>query len=465
MSAERAETGPASGVESMSAPAGGVHVIVGAGVTGLTAACLLARQGVACHVLERRGEAGGSCRSFVVDGITFDLGPHYFFPNADFPAERLMDELLRGQPTIRRRFRFSILRAGRHWKFPIGILDMVRFPMQYKLQLLGRLLGRRKGPPPEQMSLRDEAVEKMGDLYYEQVMGPMVRSKALVPGEQIHHDWMARVDRTVRNRREPFVPIPPLKHLMLTLQQVLYQSYVYPVEGYGVFPRLLLEEFLSRGGRITLNCGEVGFRMDEGGRRIREVTAGDLALPARQVVWTGSLNDLNSRLGGGAPRLRYLKVIAVMVTFAQERRVRRPYAYTYYPDGDLVFNRIYYPSTVFRGRMPAGREGICFELNYEEGLDGLTDAEVLDRTLADAERAGLLARAAVRETRVVRLGECLPVYGLDYEKRLEEALRDVHRIENLYSVGRLGGFYFCMTPGAVSQGIKMAACMAKLPSA
>jgi len=108
------------------------------------------------------------------------------------------------------------------------------------------------------------------------------------------------------------------------------------------------------------------------------------------------------------------------------------------------------------GQSSQDREGICFELNYMEGLDGLTDNEIIDRTVADAEKVGLLKKEQLRQSKVIRLGECLPVYSLDYENEIKETFKDVHQYQNLYSIGRLGGYYFCMTPAAVRQGIKLA---------
>lgn len=51
-------------------------VVIGAGIGGLTAAALLAKQGMDVLVLDRRPVPGGVCHSFEKDGFTFDVGPH-----------------------------------------------------------------------------------------------------------------------------------------------------------------------------------------------------------------------------------------------------------------------------------------------------------------------------------------------------------------------------------------------------
>ncbi|GGU33520.1 cytochrome P450 [Lentzea flava] len=51
-------------------------IVVGAGVSGLTAARALHRAGHRAIVLERDGEVGGKCASVSIDGHAFDLGGH-----------------------------------------------------------------------------------------------------------------------------------------------------------------------------------------------------------------------------------------------------------------------------------------------------------------------------------------------------------------------------------------------------
>ncbi len=53
------------------------HVVVGAGISGLTAALLLSRQGGRVLVLEKATAIGGSMARFSLDGVPFDTGFHF----------------------------------------------------------------------------------------------------------------------------------------------------------------------------------------------------------------------------------------------------------------------------------------------------------------------------------------------------------------------------------------------------
>ena len=51
-------------------------VILGAGLTGLSAAGHLQRKGMACSVCEKENQVGGLCRSKKINSFTFDYDGH-----------------------------------------------------------------------------------------------------------------------------------------------------------------------------------------------------------------------------------------------------------------------------------------------------------------------------------------------------------------------------------------------------
>lgn len=54
-------------------------VIIGAGFSGLSAACFLAKAGYAVTVVEKHDRPGGRARKFEAGGFTFDMGPSWYW--------------------------------------------------------------------------------------------------------------------------------------------------------------------------------------------------------------------------------------------------------------------------------------------------------------------------------------------------------------------------------------------------
>ncbi len=49
-------------------------IVIGAGISGLTCAALLAKRGLKVQLLEQHYQPGGSCGAFRRNGVTFDQG-------------------------------------------------------------------------------------------------------------------------------------------------------------------------------------------------------------------------------------------------------------------------------------------------------------------------------------------------------------------------------------------------------
>jgi phytoene desaturase len=53
--------------------------IIGSGISGLSAACYLARDGHTVEVFEKNSTVGGRCRAYSEGGFTFDMGPSWYW--------------------------------------------------------------------------------------------------------------------------------------------------------------------------------------------------------------------------------------------------------------------------------------------------------------------------------------------------------------------------------------------------
>ena len=54
-------------------------IVIGAGITGLSAAWKLSECGHKAIVIESEGQIGGLAKSVIIDDYILDIGPHSFF--------------------------------------------------------------------------------------------------------------------------------------------------------------------------------------------------------------------------------------------------------------------------------------------------------------------------------------------------------------------------------------------------
>ncbi len=433
-------------------------------MTGLTAGYLLAKSGERCLLIERQDEVGGLCRSYTLDGILFDLGPHLFFQEPGSKPEELVMDAISDLDLIERRFRFAIHHEGRFYRFPLSLWGFLLYPWVYKKEMILGLLKKGTQRDCDKRSAENELTQKSGMTYYRNLFDGMLYKKTMMKGSQLHRDWTVRVDRSADNKKEPFYEKMAGMRFVKQIVNLLIKPtrYIYPAEGFRKLPDRLFEEYTKLGGETLFGTGKIKFEMTAG--TIDSIKVDSERRQVKNVIWTGSVNQLNNVLGvTDTPKLHYINVVIVMLTYNRRRQVKRPFIYVYYPDEKTVFNRLYYPQSIYRERSPAQVEGVCIEINTPKNKEEIDKEELVDKCAADLERLELFKKSDLRQSEVKILEQSLPVYDLDYEPRMEAAYAGVRKYDNLYSVGRIGGYYFCLTPSAVSQGIKAAdAVLSKL---
>jgi protoporphyrinogen oxidase len=440
-----------------------VNLIIGAGMTGVTAGMLLAEGGKKCVIVEKEPAPGGLCRSFELDGITFDLGPHMFFHD-QVEADQLMMEVLGDEKLVTKRFSYAVMAGNRYYEFPVTPAVILSYPWKYKKEIItgffAKTILRQRGARLEP-SLENILAEKSGRSYYNEVLEGMFRKKSGVAGATLHHDWVLRVDRSADNRKEPFKELT-IGQMAARIGRSLFTPvrYYYPEAGFARFAQRMLDRFTAAGGEIILGCGDVSVEKD--GDKITSCRVGERKFAVENLIWTGSINQLNEKLSVSAPHLEYRGVAIIMLTYdkaACPPGEHKNYAYVYFSDSDSCFARIYQPDSVF-SREGSSNEGVCIEVNVGETLDQDGMEALTRKAVDDLDRLGLFMKSGLRKEKIaVFLPDGMPLYGLDYEARMEQAFSGVRRFTNLYCVGRTGGYYFCLSPWAVSQGMKAATCI------
>ena len=428
-----------------------IHVVTGAGVTGLTAAVELERQGKTVVVLEASKHHGGMARSFSMDGVVFDLGPHMLMLNPNRKCGVYLKELLRDEKLYRRRYLFAINDGHRNWQSPVTPLELLRYPAWARNDVLTSLLRRiaKKQTAP---TLSNYISRRSGKNIYSAVFEPLVHKKLGTNGSMLHENWWLRPPKNVSIQDRISSPVAgegTAKAILGKYIHELLPMYRYPKRGIGTVTDLLRNQFT---GRLITSCGDIKTSSCDG--NISEVTFPGTTLKTASLVWTAPVNDFYKAVSGASQvATETISTRMVFITFRTSHLPRRPYLYSYYIGTDTVFNRVYYPRSIYREDSPSGLEGFCFEIRLTDDIRKKTRRDLINLTASDALKAGI-ASGVVISADVVDLYNSSPLFSVDYlEKELFGAASSFN---NLVFAGRHGNYCNCLIPEAVEQGLQAA---------
>ena len=168
-------------------------VIIGGGVTGLTAAYELAKAGLPVTVLEADPEVGGLAGSFEVEGTQLERFYHHWF-KSDVHILDLIRELGLGDHIVFRETRTGLYYANTFYRLSKP-LDVLRFSALAPLDRLRlgwlavRVKGVRNWRALENLTAKEWLISLAGRNVYRVVWEPLLKGKFGRYGEDISAVW------------------------------------------------------------------------------------------------------------------------------------------------------------------------------------------------------------------------------------------------------------------------------------
>jgi oxygen-dependent protoporphyrinogen oxidase len=420
-------------------------LVVGAGITGLTAAFHLLRGGLDVAVVEASGRVGGSIETArprsAEGGWIFERGPNTVL---DGPAMArlvreagLSDDLVVAAGAGKRRY---VWKEGRLLPLPAGpkgLLTTPLFPASAKLRLLKEpWIPRRRSEPEDDESIADFVQRRLGEPILDYAAGPFVSGVFAGDAERLSVRWALPRLHALEERHGSLVrgamaggrghrkggPSGP-RGEMISMDR-----------GLDTLPRRLAEVVDDvRTGARCLSVRTAGdlfeAETEDGAIRARDLV---LALPADAVARVlDGLTDGRSRVFGEIP---YAPVAVASYGFRRED-VEHPldgFGFLAPRKESLRPLGCLFPSSLFPGRAPAG----CVALTSFVG--GATDPAALELddqalhavVLGDLGRAlGIAGEPLVRD--LVRWPRAIPQYEVGHGRfvKLGQALeRELPRL-------------------------------------
>jgi protoporphyrinogen oxidase len=422
-------------------------VVLGAGLTGLSAAFHLRDRGVAAELLERETRPGGACRTVERDGFSFDLTGHLLHL-ARAESQELLGSLGVTAALRAHRRRAGVALAGRVTPYPIQI-NTYRLPREVRRDcLLGFVETRMRpeDPTDEQASFADWVLSRFGEGFARHFFFPYNRKLYCTDPAELTTEWVGR-----------YVPRPSLADVIegslgLYRKSVGYNAtFLYPRRG-GI--QLLADALAAAVPPLRLGTPvravHLGARevvLDSG-----ETVGWDALVATAPLPHLAALTlDLPADLRSTAARLRAVGVVNLNLGVRGPAPRREHWLYV--PEERFPFYRVGIPSN--HGSLaPRGCHTLSVEVSVPTGAP--VPVDLAERCLAGLSELGLLRdRSDVEVTEQIRLDPAYVIFDSARPASVA-ALRDHYRTCGVRLSGRWAEWKYSTMEDALWDGAAVA---------
>jgi protoporphyrinogen oxidase len=442
-------------------------VIIGAGLSGLSAGAKLIRDGFTVIILEKSNSVGGLAGSFTKDNYKFDFGPHIFFGKKIIPELRKyfnVEDILLKNDNLKQ----AIYIKNDVFKYPFQLKEVLRkmgkkkLPLVFRDILLESIRSRRNRQGGEQ-SLEEWVKRKIGRTLFDYIeLDTYVNKLYGISASEISSDWG-------KQRLKPLVNMNLWKSLNRNFNPFVREKRahtLYCPKGIGDIAIHLTDYIVKNGGSIltdsivenikVVNNRVMNIGIRENGK-LKSVSA-DFFISSLKIT---DLIDMiepkpDDMVLDSGKNLRYRNLIIVYLIVNKSKVLN--HCLMYCSLKKTIFKRI----TDFRhfsGELMPDNETIlaveiCTNLKHE--IWNYEDKKIFEKLINQLEGIGIINRKDVLHYFTIRIPRVYPVYFLNYGEHLKVILDYLKKIENLVSIGRGGLYQHDNMPTAMASGFTVA---------
>ncbi len=424
--------------------------IIGGGLSGLSLAYFLQDGDLirAIEVLEKEPTYGGLCRSYELEGIPYDVGPHILF-SKDEEILKLMIRLL-GENVVKLRRSNKICYRGRFVKYPFEN-ELSALPEEDKQHCLATFLNN-----PYESYTPENMLQ-----FFLATFGEGITNIYLRPyNEKIWKFDPAFMDTQMVER----IPKPPRKDIIKSAEGLATEGYLHQLHFY--YPRnggiaSMVDAFAhALGSKVTIWPSSPVRNIERAGNKWHIEDETGRSRSYDKLVSTMPAPDLIRALGGIVPdRVRSAAAdlksnsIVIMALNVKKDSLSDNFAIMV-PDKRFIFHRL--SKLNFMGDGYVSQDGsstLLVEITYrkEDSIDKLADSEIKEKVIDQLSALDFIEKEDCNFAELKRFPYAYVIYDLNHRKNMSLIRDFCEQDPGLFLNGRFGTFEYLNMDAVVRQ--------------
>jgi len=430
-------------------------IILGAGVTGLSAGIRYLDNGCDVFILEKADHAGGLARTVVRGDYRLDIGPHHLFSQNEAILQEMID-LFEKDELISFSRDAKIYFHDRFLDYPLTAKNVI-FNMGLKhafftsISVVWTSLLKLFTKKRREVNFKEWATTNFGNYLYGIFFKPYTEQFWGVSCEELSLDCIPQTSKMSFAKTLKLIFLKKFEKESLSVaERETSLTLYYPIKGIGAIAEKLKKSFLSKGGKIKLSCDvselitnkDGSFNIHYQYKRETVVDGADLVL---STIPISSLTQILRPLASPeiiqrANSLEYLSTIVLYIVIHERDVLDCAYLYMM----DRPYNRISNTNRFHHKLCPEGENMLALEMtcHFNDKTWNSSDEELFEKCIDYLESDKFISRNEVKQYLTVRIKNAYPFYRLNYKNNLTEIFKYFENIPNLSLAGRIGAFKY-----------------------
>jgi protoporphyrinogen oxidase len=450
-------------------------LIVGAGVSGMSAGLELYRNNKQFAIVEKNNRVGGLSTTFSIneDNLEFrsDNGPHFFSYGKGKVGE-FIESVIPRDCMIPVKLKERIFINGKVLDFPVIPKQMLKtFGPWFVLRSLSDYII---------AVIEHNLIKRSSSTFYEYVVANLGRTLATttsisylekifgIPAKELHSD--------LAKQRFHFLSLSKfikeiIRNLILlkgfgTQIKKSYINNIYPNFGIGVYSDLIKKQLENQGYPFFFKSFMTKIKHENNHftSAYLNINGTDHEIKFDYIIESIPIGDFVNLMDPPPPpevieaasNLPYRNQIYLFITLDVDKFSE--YNSVYFADANIPFCRVTEMKNFDNKMAPAGKTSLLIEFFCNKGdkIANLTKDELFEVTLPYLEKFLSLDKKTVRKYYRFPLDKAYPIYTMTYRRNLDVIMNYLNSFDNLFYIGRTGKFEYISQPRAIEMGIEAA---------